>query len=226
MSAKSKVGKFGVKFPFDGFGYFVTLTHPEFSMETMNYIDDFVKSKFEFVLGNVEYHADGRPHYHVIISDTSSQSTNINKKFKALYKRLELVVASGVSIKVKKITKTVHNVVGYVGKDSNGEYRVMKGFTTTWIDDQLKLYNARKAKCSHQKVSVDNCYDQIEIFAKAHQMAITSVESFRDIMVAMNIEAYVFVNPRKCVEVIKQRIASMDEGCARDFWNCQFNLMN
>ena len=195
--------KMSIKFPFDVPGWHVTI-RPRTGVE-----DDLApvlveKCKtFEYAI--VTFEGDGESkHMHAILAYAGSNS-NLRRQFTRLLDTKDVDYGQA-GVHVKKISRTVHNSVQYLYKES--EPVLVKGFQETWINTCKKKRGRVEKK--REMIPQTRVGEYVEMYAAEKDMRLESIRDVAETFHEMLCDGYIVKNRRVCISILKDYFANIN----------------
>jgi len=139
-------------------------------------------------------------HLHGVFRVSQKSTTQVTRKFKTLYAKMELQWVAGVSVKVKKTTELI-GWFHYMLKDQTGPPLVLTGWQMSWIQEQclaaVKKIPRKILEKDQVVLSTRTAVPLIIAFASANVMPLCDKHSFIEVVLAMESDKYNFQNLKK-----------------------------
>ncbi len=120
--------------------YKVTLTKSEgLNDEEVNQIAEYFKQCKHCMLVNEQGESKDNSHVEGIVEFDTEVTSNVTKRVRGLYQKMDIEVTPGITFRVKKASHLIGALI-YASKElaKEGKLILLKGWEQTWIDKQIK----------------------------------------------------------------------------------------
>jgi len=185
----------------DAFSGFITFTSVvDFTEPQVDQIVQWHKRLCDNVLLVMEFHQDGRKHYHSSVVMRAKSAGGVSRRVATLYKQMGINVIKGVTFLVKT-TSDQPGLFTYLLKDQEGrEPLLCIGWQLSWIKEQCLLSVKTLSKKNLEKgrvfITDMNAIPYIMKYAEAIGVRIRDKLSYKQVIKLMMADGYNFTRAK------------------------------